>query len=412
MTDNDFQLAPLTAQDSLRDRPDDAFIERMRRQFPAEREMDEMLTRKMRRRHRPAYEGANLERMTTHLQEFLQDHLTTPFRITQQRWFSGGASKIQMGFTLEWTPPGRRETTTRMVVRMEPSESINSTSRAREFQLLRLFQGVLPVPEAYWVDAQGQWFPEPALIYAFSSGVTKPRVATTGQVAGIGTNFGPELRARLAPQFVKHLATIHTTAIDPAALDAFNVPTTGSTESALWQLNRARRIWEEDRGEELPLIEVAGNWLERNLPTLDHVSILHGDYRSGNFLFDEGSGAITAVLDWERGYLGDRHRDLAWTADQAFGHMAEDGKTFLASGLMPNEAFFDAYEKQSGLPVDPKRLHYYTIFNAYQLVMSAIATAYRVVRLGKSHQDILVASVEPVGYSAAETLRRHLEEAL
>ena len=409
---HEFQLAPLTAKDSLRDAPDAEFIDRMRRQVPTEREMDAMLTRKMQRRHLAAYAGASLERMTSHLEAFLRDNIQGDFRLTEQRWFAGGASKIQMGFTLHWAPPGQAATASKMVVRMEPSESVNSTSRAREFQLLRLFQGVLPVPQVHWVDADARWFPEPALIYAFSTGVTKPRATTSGQVAGIGTNFGPALRARLAPQFVKHLATIHTMPIDARQLDAFDVPSTGTTQSALWQLNRARRIWEEDRGEELPLIEVAGNWLERNLPVLDQVSVVHGDYRSGNFLFDEATSEITAVLDWERGYLGDRHRDLAWTSDHAFGHMAEDGKTFLASGIMPSDALFEAYEKASGLTVDPKRLRYFAIFNAYQLVMSAIATAYRVVRLGKSHQDVLLASVEPVGYGAAEQLRRHLEEVL
>jgi aminoglycoside phosphotransferase (APT) family kinase protein len=39
---------------------------------------------------------------------------------------------------------------------------------------------------------------------------------------------------------------------------------------------------------------------------------VHGDYRSGNFLLDEGSGRITATLDWESGHLGDRHADLAY----------------------------------------------------------------------------------------------------
>ena len=177
-------------------------------------------------------------------------------------------------------------------------------------------------------------------------------------------------------------------------------------------MQRARRIWEEDRGDDFPLAEVAANWLERNLPVLDTLSVVHGDYRSGNFLFDERSLEITAVLDWERGYLGDRHRDLAWTANHAFGHMAEDGKTFLASGLMPLDDFFEQYEKASGLKVDPVRLRYYTIFNSYQLVISAIASGFRVVHLGKTHQDILLALAEPVGYSAAEQLRKTLEELL
>ena len=64
------------------------------------------------------------------------------------------------------------------------------------------------------VDDEGRWFPEPALVYDFAEGVTKPK-AVQGKVAGIGTNYGAALRAKLAPQFIAHLATIHT--LDVAA---------------------------------------------------------------------------------------------------------------------------------------------------------------------------------------------------
>src|SRR3546814_15526068 len=67
------------------------------------------------------------------------------------------------------------------------------------------------------------------------------------------------------------------------------------------------------RPEELPLVDVAARWLNANAPPLDHVSLVHGDFRAGNFLFDEESRRITAWLDWELAVLGDRHQDLTWT---------------------------------------------------------------------------------------------------
>jgi aminoglycoside phosphotransferase (APT) family kinase protein len=261
----------------------------------------------------------------------------------------------------------------------------------------------------YWLDADARWFPQPAIVYAFARGVTKP-TASTSRVSGIGQAFSPELRAQLAPQFVDHLARIHS--FDPAKRDlsAFNVPRTGSTESAEWQLNRARRVWDEDRGHDLPLFDVATNWLARNLPELDRASMLHGDFRAGNFLFDESNGQILTWLDWERGYIGDRHRDLAWTTTRTFGNYAEDGKTFLVSGLIPIDDFFELYEKKSGLSVDMDRIRFYRVLNSYQLMVSALASAYRLVRLGKTHQDVLLAWVEAVGYAMAEDIRQVLSE--
>lgn len=407
----DLAALPWTVTDADRDRPSPPFIERMRTLFPTERDTDLMLTRKLQRRAGPHFDGASFEAMNGYITALLRSKVEGEFHLTDQRWFSGGASKIQMGFTLHWQEPGVGPTATRLVARMEPAESLNSTSRQREFELLRAFAGVIPVPRAYWVDPDGTWFPEPALIYAFAEGTTKPS-GRQGKVAGIGTNFGPELRQRLAPQFIEHLAKIHR--FDPAQcrFDAFDRPSVGTTQSALWQLNRARRIWEEDRGEDLPLMEVAANWLQRNLPTLERVSVVHGDYRSGNFLFDEASARITAVLDWERGYLGDYHRDLAWTTAEQYGHWSEDGKTFLASGIAPVGELLERYEAASGLRVDPVRLRYYRIFNCYQIVVTALASSYRVVRLGKTHQDVLIAWIEAAAFGAMEELRREMERDL
>ena len=398
-----------TIDHALRDAPTESFIKQMRERFPTEREFDSMLTRKLQHRNSPRRAATTLKEFSVYLDAFLRAHLDNDFEVSRLRWMTGGGSKIQLAFSLNWNDPEHGRTTTQMVIRMEPQESLNATSRMREFQLIRAFAKTLPVPRIFWVDPDGRWFPEPSLIYAFANGVTKPS-AIEGRVSGVGNDFGPRLRLLLGPQFIEHLAAIHSFDFSASDLSAFDVPKTGSTESALWQLNRARRIWEEDRGEDLPILEIASNWLERNLPTLDRVSVLHGDYRAGNFLFDEASGQVTAWLDWERGYLGDRHRDLAWITMPLFGHYAEDRTTLLVSGLVPLEDFYSKYEAASGLKIDMKRLRYYRILNSYQLIASILGTGYRVARLGRSHQDILLTWIEGIVYQIAEDLRLALLE--
>ena len=394
---------------AARDRPSATFIEDMQARFPTEREFDRMLTRKQQQRTKPRRTATRLEDFAACLDNLLRNTIAAPYEVSRLRWMSGGGSKIQLAFSLRWTDPQSGATTTEMVIRMEPQESLSATSRLREHQLLDAFAGVLPVPRVYWVDDEGRYFPEPALIYAFATGVAKPS-NQDGKVGGVGSTFRPELRAKLEPQFIAHLAAIHTLDITGRDFSAFDVPRVGTTDTSLWQLNRARRIWEEDRGEELPIMEVAANWLERRLPRLDRASVLHGDYRSGNFLFDEPSGRITAWLDWERGYIGDRHRDLAWITLPQFGTMAEDGRTVLVSGLVPTDRFFAEYQRVSGLSVDPVRLHYYRVMNAYQLIASTLGTSYRVARLGRSHQDVLLTWIEGLVYSLADDLRVLLEE--
>jgi aminoglycoside phosphotransferase (APT) family kinase protein len=402
----------LTTDFDALDHPSSEFIEDMRRRYPTERETDALLVRKMQRRSGPPYLRRSLDELTACLKSLLAENITGDFEVSDQSWFTGGVSKIQMGFTLRWNDPRRGPSTDRLVVRMDPSESSNTTSRPREFELLQAFDGVIPVPRVFWLDADGRHFPEPALIYAYVAGVTKPCTTSTGRISGLGTVFGTELRARLAPQFMSHLAAIHTFDVTHQSFSTLDRPKVGSTDGALWQLNRARRVWEEDRGEDFPLMEVAANWLERHMPALDRASIVHGDYRSGNFLFDEATGRIDAWLDWERGHIGDRHRDLAWTTQSTMGHYGEDGKTYLVCGLVPLDEFYRRYEDLSGLAVDPERLLYYRILNGYQILASIMGTAYRVARLGKSHQDVLLARVKGMAPAVAHDLSRLLKEHL
>jgi aminoglycoside phosphotransferase (APT) family kinase protein len=387
-----------------RTNPDDALAAEMRRRFPTEREYDEMLSRKLVHRRAPRRRAAGLDDLAVALDAFLRHTLDGDFTVSRQRWLAGGASKLQMAFRLNWDDPENGRTDSDLVLRMEPQEGLNATSRRREFQLLRALAGTVPVPRVHWVDHAGTWFPEPALIYAFAEGVTKPRTVERGRATGVGNPFYPELREALAPQFIEPLARIHTFDHARADLSAFDVPGVGTTQSALWQLNRARRVWEEDRAEDLPVLEVVASWLERNLPMLDRVSLVHGDYRAGNFLFDENSRRITAWLDVERGHLGDRHRDLAWITMPHFGNYDADGR-LLVSGLVPIDEFYSSYEAASGLTVDLEQLRFYQILNGFQLVVSSLGTAQRVVRLGRSHQDVLLSWLEGVVYSILAELR-------
>lgn len=397
---------------SLGDHPTPGFIADMRRRFPVEPEVDALLVRKLQRRDGPEYRRITIEELNACLEHMLEDLGIADFRISDQRWFTGGVSKIQLGFTLDWQEVDGTRRRERMMVRMDPSEGSNTTSRLREFELLNAFKGIIPVPDAFWLDREARWFPEPALVYAFVDGVTKPKAGTTGKVSGLGTNFGPDLRRKLAPQFVEHLARIHSSDVAKGQFESMVAPSIGTSQSAEWQLNRALRIWEEDRCEDFPLMDIAAEWLRANLPPLDHVSVVHGDYRSGNFLFDEETGRIDAWLDWERAHLGDRHRDLSWTTQFSFGHYAENDGPYLICGMMPIEEFYDRYVALSGLSVDPARLEFYRILNCFQIIASAGGTATRVARLGKSHQDIMLMRVKGMVPVTAVELLRLLKEKL
>jgi len=397
----------------IRSKPTDAFIDDIRNRFPTEKEIDVVLTRKMRRRNGTMFQAVSLETLVDGTHRLIADRLGYAIEIKDARWLSGGASKLQMVFNLKWrgeNGTAEQEVVTPMVLRMEPAASVTESSRRREFEVIRAVEGAVPVPHAYWMDPDASFLPYPAMVSGFATGVAKPS-HDAGKVTGLGQNYGPSLRAKLAPQFVDYLAKIHKLSVeDGLTMPSFDRPVVGSNLSVIKQVNAARRIWEEDRVEDEPVLAVVYKYLIRHAPPLDHVSIVHGDYRSGNFLFDEGRGEITALLDWEGAVLGDRHQDLTYAALPIFQHYGEDEKTVLCSGMMAQSDFFAAYEKASGLPVDPFRIQYYALFNRYLVSILLLAASARAARCAATHQDVLLNHVSGMGYLALSELRDYFKD--
>jgi aminoglycoside phosphotransferase (APT) family kinase protein len=310
----------------------------------------------------------------------------------------GGASKEQFLFSLT-----DAEGAARYVLRMDPIQTAAETDRAREFEALDAYGAVVPAPRADWLDHDGARFGQPAAIMGFVAGVTKPTTGAAGpNVTGLGTSFSADLRDRLGPQYVRHLADFHNADRSSMRLPSFSEPRPGTTQAALWQINWMSRAWRDDQVQASPLMAVVERWLRRNLPVCDDAVMIHGDYRTGNFLFDEESGRITAILDWEWAHLGDFHEDLGWML-QRLWLTHQDGKD-LVCGMMERQQLIDAYESASGRRVDPAALRWYEIYCAYKCYVITLATSIKAARDGANHQDVMLSWLAPAGYRFASDL--------
>jgi len=373
---NDWRQAPTEAQ-----------IDGLRHTFPTEPYVDVALTRKMRGRADPPYHPQQLDVVATRLRDFLSNRIDERFDIGPLRTLAGGSSKEQFAFDLTRFNAAGAATVERLVLRLEPPEATVQTHRLREFQVLGALQGTLPVPAPYWVDPEGLELGQPGLIYAFCAGSSRPPAGS--QASGPQQGYGDHYTRLLAPQFVDRLAEIGTAPWRHADMSAFEVPRVGTTDAAIMGIDWWQRVWEEDRPEAVPLMSFTANWLRRNAPVTDHISIVHGDYRTGNFLFDLDSGEITALLDWELVRLGDRHEDLTYNMSPLMGARDASGQ-LLVGGFYPVEEYLDRYARRSGLPIDLARVRYYTIFSFWRQVVITYASSHRCVLGRKTHQDILV----------------------
>lgn len=342
--------------------------------------------------------------------QFVMDALTRFFAIERPgahvddiRRMGGGASKEQFLFTLK----GVHDRAEKFVLRMDPRAAITETDRRREYELLNLVQGLIPAPKPMWLDADGLHFNQPAMIMEFVRGVTKPSDSSL-TVSGLGTFLGERLRGQLKAPFLEYLVKIHAIDWRVADLPTFDAPVADPQQAARWSLNYWVAMWNIDKSEERPIFSLTTQWLRDNLPDCNDLVMTHGDYRTGNYLFDEKEGQITAILDWELARIGDYHEDLGWFLMQLFG-IFENGD-FRAGDLYGREDFIKAYELSSGRTVNRRTLHFYDVMASWKCYIITAANGLGAARDSHNHQDVLLTFLSSTAALFADDMCRLLSQ--
>ena len=128
------------------------------------------------------------------------------------------------------------------------------------------------------------------------------------------------------------------------------------TAEALHELRTRFLAYGGDR----PILALALRWLEANIPPPVAPSLVHGDFRLGNLMFEHGR--VTGVLDWELAHLGDWHEDLAFGCMTVWRFSRPDRPGY---GLTTVEELAAAYEEAGGGKFDPERFRFWTIYRTF-----------------------------------------------
>lgn len=304
--------------------------------------------------------------------------------LTDLRRMSGGASKEQYSFLR--TVKGVSE---KLVLRMDPVGGLVESCRMREAEVMCAMGGIVPVPQVIFVDGDGSTFESPALITSFVDGITKPPQSISS-VSGLGMGMNKAWRQLLSEQFIDHLVRIHAVEFDESKFSSFTFPNAHPFQAATFQINWWSKVWNDYVVDPLPIVSVAESWLRANTPACEDIVLVHGDYRTGNFLFDETSGKITAILDWELSHFGDFHEDLTWSLQPIFCTKDEKSEKIYASGLMERDDFINTYEIISGRTVNSETLKFYEVLNAWKAVIIDLSSGLAAARDGNNHQNILL----------------------
>jgi len=155
-------------------------------------------------------------------------------------------------------------------------------------------------------------------------------------------------RERMTGQCGAILADIHR--IDTATLP----PLPQSSPAAMI---RELRDIHDDFGQRIPTFELAFRWLADRARDPGGATLVHGDFRNGNFIVDESG--IARVLDWEMAHLGDPLEDLGWLCINAWRFGVIDKPV---GGFGSRQEFYRAYETAAGRPVDPERVRFWEVY--------------------------------------------------
>jgi aminoglycoside phosphotransferase (APT) family kinase protein len=320
------------------------------------------------------------------------------------RRMGGGASKEQFLFDLVNEEGGA---TRQFVLRMDPLEGIIETCRTREAELLKAIGTTVPAPPVAFVDGDGRYMGQPAMITGFVRGDTKPRDSSAGP-SGVGIVIGERAAAALIPQYLDNLVAIHGFDFAGADLASYAVPQARTTQAALWQLNFWARVLEDDKVDASPLLTYTACWLRDRAPVCEEPVLLHGDYRLGNFMFDEDTLEMTAVLDWELAHIGDFHEDVCYSLEPLFCSRDAHGKPLIAS-MMQADAYLDGYTQRSGRVIDPAVLLWYQVLTGFKLSLMNFASGVRAARDGTNHQSAFLGFLAACHVGLSANMCRLLE---
>ncbi len=271
---------------------------------------------------------------------------------------TGGA--IQENWLIAADLDGKRE---EMVLRTDaPSKVASSHGRSEEFAILKAAHAAgVTAPEPLWLcrdlSVLGQVFYLMRRVHGLAPGYRVVRDKTLGGDRG-----------KLAERLGRELAQIHTIRPGAAGLEFLPAPKRGP---ALDQIAVLRADL-DGRAAGFPVLEWGLRWAERNPPTPREITLIHQDFRSGNYMVD-GAG-LTAVLDWEFATWGDPMTDIGWFCAKCWRY-GEDALE--AGGIAPRADFYRGYEAAGGGRIDPVSVHFWEVMAHLRWAVIALQQADR-----------------------------------
>lgn len=271
-----------------------------------------------------------------------------------------GFSLETLSFAASWSEGGAARQTRRLVLRRQPAAGLlEPYDLAPQVAAMRAVHGVLAVPLVRWFEPDSSSLGAPFYVMDFVDGDVPLPVLTA---AGTPPLADEAERVALARDLTANLARLHRFDWAASPLASFAAPA-GLRDAALAQVQVWRDCFDRAKAGPWPMLAKAFRELDRRaraLPEGGPVTVVHGDFRTGNFL--RQGKEVRAVLDWEMVHLGDPLEDVAWATCRLWR-----GQSRLAGVLVPPADFERFYEEAGGRAVDRERLAFYDLLSGVKM---------------------------------------------
>ena len=295
----------------------------------------------------PERDQLDLERLTQWFQANVEG-FAGPISYSK---FKGGQSNP----TYRIDTPGRS-----YVLRRQPFGKLLPSAHAvdREYTAMHALGPTgFPVPKTYGLCED----PEVLGSKFFVMGLADGRSLWNGALPGMAKDD----RREIYNSMIDTMADLHTRNPLEIGLGEYGKP----TDYCARQIARWTKQYKLSETEHMPQMERLIEWLPETIPPQHESSVVHGDYRLDNLIFEKDANRVLAVLDWELSTLGDPIADFSYL--MLNWHNPADGRAGLLGldlaelGIPTQDEAVARYVARTGYPVPP--MDWYFAYNLFRL---------------------------------------------
>jgi len=175
-----------------------------------------------------------------------------------------------------------------------------------------------------------------------------------------------EDRAAIYAEMNRVLAAIHEVDYQGLGLDSFGKP--GNYFSR--QVGRWSRQVQESTIPIPAALKKLMDWLPSNIPIDDETTLVHGDFRLDNMIFDHKENKVIGVLDWELSTLGHPIADfsyqcMSWRIPPSLWR-GINGLDLVELGIPSETEYINLYESNTGRKVEAD-WEFYMAYNFFRI---------------------------------------------